>query len=194
METDPHKKFIDHVKNGGRVLRIDSLNNEYQLLTINDINEIQHFGHNDLVIITDCRLSAVDMLALIFKQQKPITQTKIPLQQIMTAMNILHHAEIRPMSIVPEYAKFIYDIQDCLQYDFKIIITAFDNKEYTLEANLFMDDVHFIMNIYPQSHVIGPYKADRIYDDCDKAGTSWTCTFDESVDVLAADWLHVVSN
>ncbi len=31
-------------------------------------------------------------------------------------------------------------------------------------------------------------------DDCEKAGTSWTCTFDESVDVLAADWLHVVSN
>lgn len=30
-------------------------------------------------------------------------------------------------------------------------------------------------------------------DDCEKAGTSWTCTFDESVDVLAADWLHVVS-
>ncbi len=31
-------------------------------------------------------------------------------------------------------------------------------------------------------------------DKCEKAGTSWTCTFDESVDVLAADWLHVVSN
>jgi hypothetical protein len=31
-------------------------------------------------------------------------------------------------------------------------------------------------------------------DECEKAGTSWTCTFDESVDVLAADWLHVVSN
>ena len=31
-------------------------------------------------------------------------------------------------------------------------------------------------------------------DECEKAGTSWTCTFNESVDVLAADWLHVVSN
>ena len=31
-------------------------------------------------------------------------------------------------------------------------------------------------------------------DECEQAGTSWTCTFDESVDVLAADWLHVVSN
>ena len=31
-------------------------------------------------------------------------------------------------------------------------------------------------------------------DDCEKTGTSWTCNFDESVDVLAADWLHVVSN
>ena len=31
-------------------------------------------------------------------------------------------------------------------------------------------------------------------DDCEKVGASWTCTFDESVDVLAADWLHVVSN
>jgi len=31
-------------------------------------------------------------------------------------------------------------------------------------------------------------------DECEKAGTSWTCIFDESVDVLAADWLHVVSN
>ena len=31
-------------------------------------------------------------------------------------------------------------------------------------------------------------------DECDKAGTSWTCTFDESVDVLEADWLHVISD
>jgi Ethanolamine utilization protein EutJ (predicted chaperonin) len=31
-------------------------------------------------------------------------------------------------------------------------------------------------------------------DDCEKGGTSWTCTFDESVDVLAADWLHVISD
>ena len=27
--------------------------------------------------------------------------------------------------------------------------------------------------------------------DCQETGTNWTCTFDESVDVLAADWLHV---
>ena len=31
-------------------------------------------------------------------------------------------------------------------------------------------------------------------DECEKAGAGWTCTFDESVDVPAADWLHVVSN
>jgi len=31
-------------------------------------------------------------------------------------------------------------------------------------------------------------------DECEKAGAGWTCTFDQSVDVLAADWLHVVSN
>ena len=30
-------------------------------------------------------------------------------------------------------------------------------------------------------------------DDCERAGSGWTCTFDESIDVLAADWLHVVS-
>jgi hypothetical protein len=30
-------------------------------------------------------------------------------------------------------------------------------------------------------------------DDCAKASTGWTCTFAESVDVLAADWLHVIS-
>ena len=29
-------------------------------------------------------------------------------------------------------------------------------------------------------------------DDCQFTGTNWTCTFDESVDVLAADWLHVL--
>jgi hypothetical protein len=28
-------------------------------------------------------------------------------------------------------------------------------------------------------------------DDCQLTGTKWTCTFDESLDVLAADWLHV---
>ena len=28
-------------------------------------------------------------------------------------------------------------------------------------------------------------------DDCEKIGTQWTCSFDQRVDVLAADWLHV---
>jgi hypothetical protein len=30
-------------------------------------------------------------------------------------------------------------------------------------------------------------------DDCEKIGTQWTCSFDRSIDVLAADWLHVTS-
>ncbi len=30
-------------------------------------------------------------------------------------------------------------------------------------------------------------------DGCEKDDYKWTCTFDESVDVLAADWLHVSS-
>jgi hypothetical protein len=28
-------------------------------------------------------------------------------------------------------------------------------------------------------------------DDCQQDGAFWTCTFSETVDVLAADWLHV---
>ena len=31
-------------------------------------------------------------------------------------------------------------------------------------------------------------------DECEKAGAGWTCSFGESIDVLAADWLHVVPN
>jgi len=30
-------------------------------------------------------------------------------------------------------------------------------------------------------------------DDCEKNDHKWTCTFEESIDVLAADWLHVSS-
>ncbi len=30
-------------------------------------------------------------------------------------------------------------------------------------------------------------------DDCEKNDYKWTCTFDESIDVLAADWLYVSS-
>ena len=30
-------------------------------------------------------------------------------------------------------------------------------------------------------------------DGCTLTNSKWTCTFDESVDVLAADWLHVSS-
>ncbi len=30
-------------------------------------------------------------------------------------------------------------------------------------------------------------------DDCEKTGTQWTCTFDQGIDVLAADWLFVSS-
>ncbi|MGB2965747.1 MAG: hypothetical protein WBB69_17365 [Anaerolineales bacterium] len=28
-------------------------------------------------------------------------------------------------------------------------------------------------------------------DNCEKSDTRWTCTFEDSVDVLAANWLHV---
>ena len=30
-------------------------------------------------------------------------------------------------------------------------------------------------------------------DDCENIDTQWTCSFDQSIDVLAADWLHVTS-
>ncbi len=30
-------------------------------------------------------------------------------------------------------------------------------------------------------------------DDCKNSDAKWTCTFNESIDVLAADWLHVSS-
>ena len=30
-------------------------------------------------------------------------------------------------------------------------------------------------------------------DGCEKNDHKWTCTFEESIDVLAADWLHVSS-
>lgn len=29
-------------------------------------------------------------------------------------------------------------------------------------------------------------------DDCQLTSTKWTCTFDASIDVLEADWLHVL--
>ena len=30
-------------------------------------------------------------------------------------------------------------------------------------------------------------------DDCENIDAQWTCSFDQSIDVLAADWLHVTS-
>ncbi len=30
-------------------------------------------------------------------------------------------------------------------------------------------------------------------DDCQLTADKWTCTFDQSIDVLAADWLHVAA-
>jgi hypothetical protein len=30
-------------------------------------------------------------------------------------------------------------------------------------------------------------------DDCVNIGSQWTCSFDQSIDVLGADWLHVTS-
>ena len=30
-------------------------------------------------------------------------------------------------------------------------------------------------------------------DDCENIGAQWTCSFDQSIDVLEADWLHVTS-
>jgi len=42
--------------------------------------------------------------------------------------------------------------------------------------------------------VSGTEKGDILWaDDCAPSDTKWTCTFDESIDVMAADWLHVTS-
>ena len=31
-------------------------------------------------------------------------------------------------------------------------------------------------------------------EDCVKSGPRWTCTFDQNISVLEADWLHVLTN
>jgi len=42
--------------------------------------------------------------------------------------------------------------------------------------------------------VSGTEKGDILWaDDCTQVDSNWTCAFDESIDVLAADWLHVTS-
>jgi len=42
--------------------------------------------------------------------------------------------------------------------------------------------------------VSGTEKGDILWaDDCTLIDSNWTCAFDESIDVLAADWLHVTS-
>ena len=42
--------------------------------------------------------------------------------------------------------------------------------------------------------VSGTEKGDILWaDDCALNDSNWTCTFDKSIDVMAADWLHVVS-
>jgi len=42
--------------------------------------------------------------------------------------------------------------------------------------------------------VSGTEKGDIVWaDDCTLIDSNWTCAFDESIDVLAADWLHVTS-
>jgi 1-aminocyclopropane-1-carboxylate deaminase/D-cysteine desulfhydrase-like pyridoxal-dependent ACC family enzyme len=30
-------------------------------------------------------------------------------------------------------------------------------------------------------------------EECEQVGTRWTCSFEEDVELLAADWLHVIS-
>jgi len=42
--------------------------------------------------------------------------------------------------------------------------------------------------------VSGTEKGDILWaDDCAQVDSNWICAFDESIDVLAADWLHVTS-
>ena len=42
--------------------------------------------------------------------------------------------------------------------------------------------------------VSGTEKGDIVWaDECNQVDSNWTCAFDESIDVLAADWLHVTS-
>lgn len=166
---NPHKKYIKHLEKGGRVLRIDSLNKQYQILTVHDMDDIEMMGHNDLIILKDDKLSAVDMLELIFKQQRESVQ--LVLKDIITVINQKSEDDIRPMTATPEHSNSIINA-DGTAYDFKMIIIGFDEKEHIIDAQIFVDnESEIILNLYPQVRVIGPYKSDIIYDEIDKAAT-----------------------
>jgi len=51
---NPHKKFYDHILNGGKVWRDDKLNNVQEWIDINtlggDATKIRKYGYNDLSI------------------------------------------------------------------------------------------------------------------------------------------------
>jgi|GEM_PF-3622208 len=167
--SDSHDKFIDHIMNGGRVLRIDSLNNCYEILSQEHLQKIENFGYNDLIILTDDKLSAIDMLELIFKQQRKTTHYE--LKDIIDLINIKYEHDIRPIRIAQKFISNKINI-DGSSYDFKVSVIGFDENEYLLDANIFVDNKEtIIMNLYPKTHLIGPYKKESIYDELDKLVT-----------------------
>lgn len=171
---DPHDKFINHIMSGGTVLRIDSLNGEYEILDSGDLERINNLGHTDLLMLQDDKVFAVDILEMIFKQQKADKEVKVRLKDIIATINKKNKKDIHPLRLPPELNDYIMDLADKQGHDIKIIFEIPDKEnhhEYVIDAQIFADDQTWIMNVYPISKFVGPYKNDQIMDDVDKAVT-----------------------
>jgi len=177
--ADPHNKYVKFLKKGGRVLRIDKLNNKYQILTKDDLDYDSvglpwlKYGFNDLILLKEDKVSAIEMLELIFKQQQKITVFNV--QDILNCISKKHEVDIRPLTCHNEFKDEVYDIDDpeSHQLDFKLVTEGTDGRRHTLDSNLFTDNgEEFILNVYPTFRLIGPYKSEDLYDEVHKAITN----------------------
>ncbi len=71
--VNPHDKYIDHIKRGGRVLRVDGMNNTIEIFkagSFKNFSDLKRYGLNDLLIIEDDTINTSAVMMLLLHKNK----------------------------------------------------------------------------------------------------------------------------
>lgn len=168
---DPHDKFIQHLKSGGRLLRVDKLNNTIEIFHNGDfenLSDLHKYGFNDLLIIEDDTIKTSDVLMLLLGVKE---ERIFHMQEILDAICIKYKDELKQLTYIEE------DEQNCINVDTEEghswqFIVQYGNVEcetVKLDATMILDDENFILTVYPKTILIGPYKNLEIAEGVDAA-------------------------
>lgn len=190
-EEDPHTKYINHIKNGGRILRVDSMNNTVEIFKLDnfkDPSRIRNYGFNDLIMIDDDTINASEILNILLNRK---SERIITIQSILFAICDRYKQELRDCTYITEKlwdGQINIDSDEGCSWQFQIEYVDENTKKIQLHATMLLDDGNFILTIYPDIVLVSPFKQTELYDGVhtaaqqelmDRGVMAWNITVDE---------------